>query len=30
MVEIMVALRNIGILQHWLDPGKGIAGLAGA
>jgi len=29
MVEIMVALRSIGILQHWLDLGKGITGLAG-
>jgi hypothetical protein len=30
MVEIMVALRSIGIVQHWLDPGKGITRLAGA
>jgi hypothetical protein len=29
MVEIMVVLRSIGILQHWLDPGKGVTGLAG-
>jgi hypothetical protein len=29
MVEIMVALKSIGILQHWLDLGKGITELAG-
>jgi len=30
MVEIMFALRSFRILRHWLDPGKGITGLAGA
>jgi hypothetical protein len=28
-VEIMVALRSISTLHHWLDPGKGITELAG-